>query len=166
MTNDEKVNLGIKIGISVVGISIAIYIVHKITTGGILGGLLSGNTSADDANKKTQSDLSSQLSQAESTTPSTKTSVEWDSIANSIYEDLRVAIGKDNKDAVYQMSRVQNNTDVLELAKSFGTRQDYAFGIPVLDAMDLFSFVRHNLSTSDISNILWNWNNKGITIKI
>ena len=93
----------------------------------------------------------------------TKSKGEWQIIANQIYEDLRYSYLDDNKDdAALQVTRVKNDADVAMLISVFGTRQEYAFGLPVGSKKDLQQFIRSNLSTRQILAINDNYKRKNI----
>lgn len=94
---------------------------------------------------------------------STKTDGEWAIIADQIYEDLKYSAVSDNKeDAMYQAARAKNITDVKKLIRAFGTRQEYAFGIPTGNPKDLQQFLRSNLTSAQVGQINANYARKGI----
>lgn len=96
-----------------------------------------------------------------------KTELEWQNIAQAIYQDLKYSSLDDNKsDAVYQICRVQNDLDVLLLLKYFGKRQEYAFGIPTGSPQTLQEFIISNIDEKGKNSIAWNYANKGIKIKL
>lgn len=98
--------------------------------------------------------------------PSTKVDAEWLLIANNIYNDLRYTSLDDNhKDAVYQLARVQNDTDVYKLIQQFGKRQEYAFGVPVGDLKDLPTMVISNLNLDELAVVNGNLTRKKIKFK-
>jgi hypothetical protein len=94
---------------------------------------------------------------------------QYNSYANDIYEGMRYAVG-DNYDNVERILLLMNNDlDVAKLIKSFGVRQDYAFGIPTGNAKDLITFVNSELGEDylgltryRVNNINANWKKKGI----
>lgn len=93
----------------------------------------------------------------------TKSTGEWQLIADQIYADLRYSALDDNKDdAVYQICRVKNNIDLAILNKCFGKRQEYIFGIPSGDLQTLQMFVNSNLSKSQKNTINGNLQRKNI----
>lgn len=96
----------------------------------------------------------------------TKSKGEWQIIANNIYNDLKQSGVADNKsDAGYQVARVQNDADFALLYDTFGSRQEYFFGIPTGGMQDLVQFINGNLSTSDIAVINDNYSRKGIKFR-
>jgi hypothetical protein len=96
----------------------------------------------------------------------TKSLGEWQIIADQIYEFLRYSGASDNKDgAMMQIMRVKNEADLATLLKTFGSRQEYFFGIPYGGLQNLVSFVKSNLSNSQISTINSNLGRKNIKFK-
>jgi hypothetical protein len=96
----------------------------------------------------------------------TKTLGEWQLIANQIYNDLKFAsVSDDKSDAAYQISRVKNDADVASLIKTFGTRQEYYFGVPLYGLQDFVTFVTSNLDRSELDKINNNYYRKGIKFK-
>jgi hypothetical protein len=61
----------------------------------------------------------------------------YDTLANTIYNSMRFAVGDDYGAVQDSLKKMKNDLDVAKLIKAFGSRQDYAFGIPVGDKMDL-----------------------------
>jgi len=97
------------------------------------------------------------------TEPPTKSPGEWVIIADQIYQDLKFSRISDNRaDAGYQVARVKNNADFKLLYKAFGTRQEYAFGIPTGGKKDLSAFIVDNLERDQINIINKNYRLKGI----
>lgn len=93
----------------------------------------------------------------------TKTTQQWQVIADQIYNDLRYSAISDNKDsAAYQVCRVQNEADLWELFRLFGERREYLFGIPSGGLMNLSQFIKSNLSKSKIDAINKNYRSKNI----
>jgi hypothetical protein len=98
---------------------------------------------------------------------------QYNMMANQIYEGMRYAVG-DNYDAVEKtLKSVKNDLDVAKILKSFGLRQDYAFGIPTGEPKDMFTFVKSELGEEfgglvnyRIPSINKDWKGKGITYQI
>ena len=96
----------------------------------------------------------------------------YNTMANTIYESMRYAIGDDYGLVVTTMKRMNNNLDVAKLIKAFGTKQDYIFGLPEGSPKDLFTFVQSELGKElgliniRISQINSDWTKKGITYKL
>lgn len=113
--------------------------------------------------KRKVTQVNDQITELKKVEVSTKTEVEWQVIADQIYEDLRYSAISDNKsDAGYQVARVKNNLDFWILYKKFGKRREYLFGIPAGSLMDLQQFIRSNLSSSAISTLNANYKSKNI----
>jgi len=111
--------------------------------------------------KKTQ--LETQLTETLKVQQPTKSTQEWQVIADAIYNDLRYSSVSDNKsEAGYQVTRVKNDADFWTLYKLFGKRREYLFGIPSGDLMDLPQFITSNLSKDQIQKINTNYASKKI----
>lgn len=83
-------------------------------------------------------------------------------IANRVYEDLHYsAVSDDKDDAVYQLKRMQNTSDVFRLIQLFGTREECYFGFLCQDRT-LIQIVQGNLSTDDIADINQTYYARGI----
>jgi hypothetical protein len=96
----------------------------------------------------------------------TKSLGEWTLIGNQIYEFLRYSGASDDKNgAMMQIMRVKNEADVATLLKAFGKRQEYFFGIPYGGLQNLVSFVKSNLSDSQIATINDNYLRKNIKFR-
>ena len=99
--------------------------------------------------------------------PPTKTEQEWKIIADQIWEDLHYSALNDNKkDAVYQICRVKNDSDVAVLFKMFGKRQDYILPpIPDGNLKNLVQFAISNLSKKQIAEINDNYRRGNIKFR-
>lgn len=93
--------------------------------------------------------------------------------ASSAYEGMRYCAGDDYAATEDVMKKMQNNLDVALLIEAFGVRQNYCFGIPTGDPLDLFAMVKAELgddwgglTSYRVKNINDNWQKKGITYKI
>ena len=100
-------------------------------------------------------------------------SSQYDTFANSIYDDLYGIVGNNYGNVVTIMERMNNNLDVALLIQAFGLRQLRVFGLPSGAPIDLFSFVNHKLgseyfglSSYKITEINDNWSKKGIKYRI
>jgi hypothetical protein len=98
---------------------------------------------------------------------------EYITMANSIYDGMRYCVGDSYGDVEDIMKKMQNNLDVSLLVSAFGIRQNYCFGIPAGNPLDLFSFVRRELGNDyagltdyRMRRINENWQKKGITYKV
>lgn len=103
----------------------------------------------------------------------TFTDSQYETIANTIYNSMRYCVGDDYATVEIKMKQMKNNIDVAKLIKAFGKRQDYCFGVPVGDEMDLFTYVQKELGNDyggltnyRVRNINQDWKNKGITYTI
>jgi hypothetical protein len=109
--------------------------------------------------------IAEQIKQIAKTQKPTKSTAEWQVIADQIYSDLRYSAVSDNKaDAGYQVARVKNDADFWELYRLFGKRREYLFGIPQ-NLQDLSQFIRSNLSEKAIKTINNNYASKGIKFR-
>lgn len=116
--------------------------------------------------ERKQEQLEEQLKESTQQQRPTKSTQEWQVIADKIYNNLRFSAVSDNKaDAGYQVARVQNDADFWTLYKLFGKRREYLFGIPSGDLMDLAQFIGTNLSREAIAKINNNYSSKGIKFR-
>lgn len=97
----------------------------------------------------------------------------YNTLANTIYNSMRFAVGDDYAAVQDTLKKMKNDLDVAKLIKAFGSRQDYAFGIPVGDKMDLLTYVKKELgneyfglSSYRVTNINKDWAAKKITYTI
>lgn len=98
---------------------------------------------------------------------------QYSQFANQIYEGMRYIAGDDYTLVENTLKRMQNNLDVAKLIKAFGSRQDYALGIPTGEPKDLFTYVQSELGNEyggltgyRVTRINEDWKKKGITYKI
>lgn len=126
-------------------------------------------TETEKAQQQSQQDVTTYVQQSTSgqtasTTP-TKTRGEWALIADTIYEDLKYSRVSDNHgDAIYQLARPKNDADVALLIDTFGTRQEYFFGVPTTEGT-LPVFVNSNLSNNERNIINDNYKRKNIKFR-
>lgn len=75
-------------------------------------------------------------------------------MADQLHEYLKRSAVSDNKTAAFNllMTRIQNDADAALLAKYFGKRPEFAFGLPT-GAKNLSEFVVSNLSKDAIARI-------------
>lgn len=92
----------------------------------------------------------------------TKTEGEWGLIVSQIFDDLKQAVGDNNKNAVINLARAKNEADVYTMIKLFGKRQEHWFGVPRGGVVNLQQFVRNNLNAKEIATVNNNYKNKGI----
>jgi hypothetical protein len=97
----------------------------------------------------------------------------YNTLANTIYNSMRFAVGDDYGAVQDSLKKMKNDLDVAKLIKAFGSRQDYAFGIPVGDKMDLFTYVKKELGNEyfgltsyRVTNINKDWASKKIKYTI
>lgn len=93
--------------------------------------------------------------------------------ANIIYESTKYGIGDAYGTVVDTLKQLQNNLDVALLIRSYGTKQNYVFGIPTGEKRDLFTNIQAELGNEyggltgyRITQINNNWSSKGITYKL
>jgi hypothetical protein len=93
--------------------------------------------------------------------------------ANTAYNGMRYAVGDDYAAVESTLKSMKNNLDVAKLIAAFGNRQNYAFGIPVGNPMDLFTFVKSELgnewgglTSARVTSINKDWAAKGIKYQI
>lgn len=97
----------------------------------------------------------------------------YNTFANTIYNSMRYAVGDDYGTVVLTLKKMNNDLDVAKLVKAFGVKQDYFFGIPTGDKMDLFTYLQKELGNEyggltnyRVTNINADWKKKGITYQI
>lgn len=97
----------------------------------------------------------------------------YDTFANTIYNGMRYAVGDDYGTVEATLKKMMNDLDVAKLIKAFGVRQNYIFGIPKGNAVDLFTMVQEELGNEylgltnyRIKNINADWKKKGITYQL
>lgn len=96
----------------------------------------------------------------------TKPVAEWNEIANTIEHDIARYSGIDDNDADagLQLTRVQNDLDVMQLIKSYGKRDDIVFGFS-LGKKSLADTIKDNLAASKIAIINGNYARKNIKFR-
>lgn len=91
----------------------------------------------------------------------------WLTYSNAIYNELKHSWIDDKFDTVYKaLYRVNNLTDWNLFIKTFGLRQNYAFGIPQGQPMDLVSFLRYNLDANLLNEVNLHYAKKGLKIAL
>lgn len=97
----------------------------------------------------------------------------YNTFANTIYNSMRFAVGDDYGTVEETLKKMKNDLDVAKLIAAFGTRQNYAFGIPVGSKMDLFTFVQAELGNDfagltnyRVKRVNEDWKKKGIRYQI
>lgn len=96
----------------------------------------------------------------------------YDEYANTIYNAQRTSMGNDSGAIQDVAVLMMNDLDVAKLIQAYGTRQDYAFGIPT-DKYTLLGAMRKGIEADlygafayRIGKINSNWEGKGITYRI
>lgn len=94
-------------------------------------------------------------------------------LANSVYEGMKYCVGDSYSNVEDILKKMQNNLDVALLIDAFGIRQNYCFGLPVGQPLDMIAFVKKELGNDfmgltdyRVKRINDNWSKKGITYKI
>jgi hypothetical protein len=97
----------------------------------------------------------------------------YNTLANTIYNSMKFAVGDDYGAVQDSLKKMKNDLDVAKLIKAFGSRQDYAFGIPVGGKLDLFTYVKKELGNEwggltdyRVKDINKDWAAKKITYTI
>jgi hypothetical protein len=97
----------------------------------------------------------------------------YNTFANTIYNSMRYAVGDDYGTVELTLKRMKNDLDVAKLIKAFGVKQDYFFGIPAGDKMDLFTYIQKELGNEyggltnyRVKRINEDWSKKGISYQI
>jgi hypothetical protein len=130
-------------------------------------------SNAEKRNKELANNIQSEIIKAkeQGLTPSYADS-NYNTMANTIYNSMRYAVGDNYGLVVDTMKNMKNNLDVAKLIKAFGMKQDYVFGLPEGSPKDLFTFVQSELGNEygvanfRIKSINSDWAKKGITYKL
>ena len=155
-------------GVVVVGGSLAAFMVLRRVYKGVFP------SEADKKNRKLFDNVNKEISSYQQNGQSQSfVESQYETFANTIYNSMRYAAGDDYATVELTMKKMKNNLDVAKLIKAFGKRQDYFFGIPVGDPMDLFTYVQKELGNDylgltnyRVKNINEDWKKKGITYQI
>jgi len=97
---------------------------------------------------------------------------QYKAYANSVYDVMRYAVGDEYGAVEEIMKKMQNDIDVALLIDAFGIRQNYAFGIPNGDPIDMITMIKNELGNEyffldyRVQRINRDWQTKGITYKI
>lgn len=126
-------------GIVVVGGAAALFIVgRKIYT-------LVFPSAEDKRNQQLSNDINNEVVRLSKTQRQSFPDSTYNTLANTIYNSMKFAVGDDYGAVQDSLKKMKNDLDVAKLVKAFGSRQDYAFGIPVGGKMDLFTYVKKEL---------------------
>lgn len=97
----------------------------------------------------------------------------YSTFANTIYDSMRYAVGDDYGTVEVTMKKMMNDLDVAKLIKAFGSRQNYIFGLPKGNPVDLFTMVQQELGNDyagltnyRVKNINADWKKKGIKYQL
>lgn len=131
-------------------------------------------TEAEIRNKALERNIDSEISKMQgSGKKPTFSDSNYNAFANTIYNSMRFAAGDSYSNVESTMKRMQNDLDVAKLIKAFGTRQDYFFGLPAGNPMDLFTYVQKELGNDwggltgyRVTRINEDWKKKGIKYQI
>ena len=117
--------------------------------------------------------IDTEIARLQKTQKATFPDSSYNTLANTIYNSMRFAVGDDYGAVQDSLKKMKNDLDVAKLIKAFGTRQDYAFGIPVGDKMDLLTYVKKELGNEwggltayRVTDINKDWAAKKITYTI
>lgn len=97
---------------------------------------------------------------------------QYPGFANQIYEGTKYGIGDNYKLVANTMMLMKNNADVAKLIQSYGSRQNYIFGIPQGEPRDLFTNIKAELGSNYgflsgyVKEINADWAKKGIKYRI
>lgn len=130
--------------------------------------------SADEKrNQQLTNNINSEVQRLSRTQKATYPDSSYDTMANTIYNGMRYAVGDDYGSVQETLKKMKNDLDVAKLIKAFGKRQDFAFGIPVSGKLDLLTYVRKELGNEyfgltsyRVTNINKDWASKKITYTI
>lgn len=154
-------------GVVVVGGAVALFFVGKK-----LYGIVFPSAEAK-RNAELNRNIDTEISRLQKTQKATFPDSSYNTMANTIYNSMRFAVGDDYGAVQDTLKKMKNDLDVAKLIKAFGTRQDYAFGIPVGDKMDLLTYVKKELGNEyfgltsyRVTNINKDWAAKKISYTI
>ena len=94
---------------------------------------------------------------------------QYSSMANTIYEGTKYGLGDNYPAVVATLKLLKNDADVAMLVKTYGSRQNYIFGIPQGEKRDLLTNIKKELGSNfgffsgHIDNVNKDWQKKGIT---
>jgi hypothetical protein len=98
---------------------------------------------------------------------------QYEQFANIIYNATMYGIGDNEKAVVDTMKLMKNNADVGKLITTYGSRQNYVFGIPQGEKKDLFTNIREVLGneffgiyTPKLEELRADYTKKKITYKL
>jgi len=155
-------------GVVVVGGAVVVYLVGSRVYRAVFP------TEAQRKNRELEKNIDNEISKLQGNGKKASFSdSNYNTFANTIYNSIRFAVGDDYSTVESTMKRMQNDLDVAKLIKAFGVKQDYFFGLPTGDKMDLFTYIQKELGNEyggltnyRVKNINADWKKKGITYQI
>ena len=155
-------------GVVVVGGAVVVYLVGSRVYRAVFP------TDAQRKNRELEKNIDSEISKMQGNGKKASFSdSNYNTFANTIYNSMRFAIGDDYGTVEYTLKRMKNDLDVAKLIKAFGLKQDFFFGLPAGDKMDLFTFVQKELGNEyggltnyRVKRINEDWSKKGILYQI
>ena len=155
-------------GVVVVGGALVVYLVGSRVYRAVFP------TEAQRKNRELEKNIDSEISKLQGNGKKASFSdSNYNTFANTIYNSMRYAVGDDYATVVSTLKRMQNDLDVAKLIKAFGLKQDYFFGIPAGDKMDLFTYIQKELGNEyggftnyRVTQINEDWKKKGISYQI
>jgi len=155
-------------GVVVVGGAVVVYLVGSRVYRAVFP------TEAQRKNRELEKNIDSEISKMQGNGKKASFSdSNYNTFANTIYNSMRFAVGDDYGTVESTLKRMKNDLDVAKLIKAFGLKQDYFFGLPAGDKMDLFTFVQKELGNEyggltnyRVKKINEDWSKKGISYQI
>ena len=155
-------------GVVVVGGAVVVYLVGSRVYRAVFP------TDAQRKNRELEKNIDSEISKMQGNGKKASFSdSNYNTFANTIYNSMRFAIGDDYGTVESTLKRMKNDLDVAKLIKAFGLKQDFFFGLPAGDKMDLFTFVQKELGNEyggltnySVKRINEYWSKKGILYQI
>ena len=155
-------------GVVVVGGAVVVYLVGSRVYRAVFP------TDAQRKNRELEKNIDSEISKMQGNGKKASFSdSNYNTFANTIYNSMRFAIGDDYGTVESTLKRMKNDLDVANLIKAFGLKQDFFFGLPAGDKMDLFTFVQKELGNEyggltnyRVKRINEDWSKKGILYQI
>ena len=155
-------------GVVVVGGAVVVYLIGSKVYRAVFP------TEAQKKNRELEKNIDSEISKMQNNGEKASFSdSNYNTFANTIYNSMRFAIGDDYGTVESTLKRMKNDLDVAKLIKAFGLKQDFFFGLPAGDKMDLFTFVQKELGNEyggltnyRVKRINEDWSKKGILYQI
>jgi hypothetical protein len=155
-------------GVVVVGGAVVVYLVGSRVYRAVFP------TEAQRKNRELEKNIDSEISKLQGNGKKASFSdSNYNTFANTIYNSMRFAVGDDYGTVELTLKRMKNDLDVAKLIKAFGLKQDYFFGLPTGDKMDLFTYIQKELGNEyggltnyRVKRINEDWSKKGISYQI